>query len=54
MLKDLRLALAGASGSGAAVPLGAEAAQLYAMFCNAGNEALDYSGIMKLISSSQA
>jgi 3-hydroxyisobutyrate dehydrogenase len=49
MLKDLRLALAGATASGASVPLGAEAAQLYAMFCNAGNEALDYSGIIKLV-----
>lgn len=49
MLKDLRLAQAGAIASGAATPLGAEAAQLYTMFCNAGNEALDYSGIIKLI-----
>ena len=49
MLKDLRLAQAAAGAAGAATPLGAEAAALYALFCNAGNGEDDFSGIMKLI-----
>lgn len=49
MLKDLRLAQAAASSAGAASPLGAEAAALYTLFCNAGNGADDFSGIMKMI-----
>ena len=49
MLKDLRLAQAAAASAGAASPLGAEAAALYTLFCNAGGEADDFSGIMKMI-----
>ena len=49
MLKDLRLAQEAAASAGAASPLGAEAAALYALFCNAGHGADDFSGIMKMI-----
>ena len=49
MLKDLRLAQAAAASAGAASPLGAEAAALYTLFCNAGFGADDFSGIMKMI-----
>ena len=53
MLKDLHLAQAAAGASGAATPLGAEAAALYALFCNAGNGGLDFSGIMRMIAASK-
>ena len=49
MLKDLRLAQAAAASAGAASPLGAEAAALYTLFCNAGFGTDDFSGIMKMI-----
>jgi len=49
MLKDLRLAQQAASQSGAATPLGAEAASLYALFCNGGRSGMDFSGIIKMI-----
>ena len=49
MLKDLRLAQTAAASAGAASPLGAEAAALYTLFCNAGFGADDFSGIMKMI-----
>ena len=49
MLKDLRLAQSAAASTGAASPLGAEAAALYTLFCNAGFGADDFSGIMKMI-----
>ena len=49
MLKDLRLAQTAAASAGAASPLGAEAAALYTLFCNAGNGGDDFSGIMKMI-----
>jgi 3-hydroxyisobutyrate dehydrogenase len=49
MLKDLRLAQTAAAQAGAATPLGAEAAQLYGLFARAGNEALDFSAIIKMI-----
>lgn len=49
MLKDLRLAQQAAGAAGAATPLGAQAAALYALFCNAGSEARDFSGIFKMI-----
>jgi 3-hydroxyisobutyrate dehydrogenase len=48
MLKDLRLAQEAALSSGATTPLGAEAAQLYALFA-AGHEAEDFSGIINFI-----
>ena len=49
MLKDLRLAQQAANAAGAATPLGAQAAALYALFCNAGSEARDFSGIFEMI-----
>jgi len=50
MHKDLKLAQEAAAQSGAATPLGAEAAQLYTLFVNAGHAGLDYSAIIKMIS----
>ncbi|GAB4179575.1 MAG: 3-hydroxyisobutyrate dehydrogenase [Thalassobaculales bacterium] len=49
MLKDLRLAQEAAAKAGAATPLGAEAAALYALFCNAGQAELDFSGIIRML-----
>ncbi|MCX2723307.1 3-hydroxyisobutyrate dehydrogenase [Roseibium salinum] len=49
MLKDLKLAQEAAGSSGAATPLGAEAASLYALFCNSGGESQDFSGIVKFL-----
>jgi 3-hydroxyisobutyrate dehydrogenase len=49
MNKDLKLAQQAAQAVGAATPIGAEAARLYDEFCSAGNEALDFSGIFKLV-----
>ncbi len=49
MLKDLKLAQEAANSAGAATPLGAEAASLYALFCNSGGEAKDFSGIVKFL-----
>ena len=47
MVKDLRLAMEAAETSDAAVPLGSRAAALYEDFLGAGNEALDFSAIIK-------
>ena len=49
MLKDLRLAQEAALSSGATTPLGAEAAQLYALFNAAGHDGDDFSGIINFI-----
>jgi 3-hydroxyisobutyrate dehydrogenase len=49
MLKDLKLAQEAALSSGAATPLGAEAAQLYTLFNSAGHEGEDFSGIINFI-----
>ena len=49
MLKDLRLAQEAALACGAATPLGAEAAQLYALFNGAGYGDRDFSGIINLL-----
>lgn len=49
MLKDLKLALDAANMSGATTPLGAEAAQLYSLFANAGNQGQDFSGIINFL-----
>ncbi len=49
MLKDLRLAQEAAIAGGASTPLGAEAAALYGLFVAAGNGALDFSGIIRMI-----
>jgi 3-hydroxyisobutyrate dehydrogenase len=49
MLKDLRLSQEAAQNSGAATPLGAQAAALYAQFEAAGGGAEDFSGIISFI-----
>jgi 3-hydroxyisobutyrate dehydrogenase len=49
MLKDLRLAQEAALASGATTPLGAEAAQLYALFDNAGHGGRDFSAIIEMV-----
>src|SRR5690606_6529293 len=49
MLKDLKLAQEAALSSGATTPLGAEAAQLYALFNAAGHDGDDFSGIINFI-----
>jgi 3-hydroxyisobutyrate dehydrogenase len=49
MLKDLKLAQAAAQSSGAVTPLGAEAAQLYALFAAKGHGGVDFSGIIKML-----
>ena len=48
MLKDLKLAQEAAAAAGAVTPLGAEAAQIYGLFCGQGNAALDFSGVISL------
>jgi 3-hydroxyisobutyrate dehydrogenase len=49
MLKDLKLAQQAASTAGAATPLGAEAAQIYALFNNAGGSGDDFSGVIRYL-----
>jgi 3-hydroxyisobutyrate dehydrogenase len=49
MLKDLKLAQDAAQASGAVTPLGAEAAQLYALFNAQGNAGKDFSGIIEFL-----
>jgi 3-hydroxyisobutyrate dehydrogenase len=49
MAKDLRLAQAAAQGVKASTPMGAAAAAVYALFESAGNGALDFSGVIKMI-----
>ncbi|MFA6035146.1 MAG: 3-hydroxyisobutyrate dehydrogenase [Myxococcota bacterium] len=49
MLKDLKLAQEAALGSGAVTPLGAEAAQLYALFNAQGHADADFSGIINFL-----
>ena len=49
MLKDLRLAQQAALASGAATPLGAEAAALFGLFQAAGHGGEDYSAIINFI-----
>jgi 3-hydroxyisobutyrate dehydrogenase len=49
MLKDLRLAQEAAAGVGAATPLGAEAAQLYALFVSAGHGDDDFSAMINFL-----
>lgn len=49
MLKDLRLAQEAAQSAGAATPMGAAASAAFALFDNAGNTDLDFSGIIKMI-----
>ncbi|CCV14477.1 3-hydroxyisobutyrate dehydrogenase [Mesorhizobium sp. STM 4661] len=49
MLKDLKLSQEAAQSSGAVTPLGAEAAQLYALFNAQGNAGVDFSGIINFL-----
>jgi 3-hydroxyisobutyrate dehydrogenase len=49
MLKDLRLAQEAANASGAATPLGAEAAQLYGLYAASGEAETDFSGIIRFL-----
>ena len=49
MLKDLKLAQSAALGAGAATPMGAEAAQLYALFAAKGEGNTDFSGIINFL-----
>jgi 3-hydroxyisobutyrate dehydrogenase len=49
MLKDLTLAQQAAQAVGAVTPLGAEAAQLYALFDKIGNGGTDFSGIINFL-----
>ena len=49
MLKDLRLAQEAALASGAYTPLGAEAAQIYALFASLGHGGDDFSGIINMV-----
>jgi 3-hydroxyisobutyrate dehydrogenase len=49
MLKDLKLAQEAANASGAATPLGAEAAQIYGLYAGAGEADSDFSGIIRFL-----
>ena len=49
MLKDLKLSQETAQSAGAVTPLGAEAAQLYALFNAQGHAAADFSGIINFL-----
>ena len=49
MLKDLRLSQEAAASVGAVTPLGAEAAQLYALFVAAGHGGDDFSGVINFL-----
>ncbi len=49
MLKDLNLAQEAALSSGAVTPLGAQAAQIYALFSGSGHDNDDFSGIIRFL-----
>ncbi|MDE1174429.1 MAG: 3-hydroxyisobutyrate dehydrogenase [Parvibaculaceae bacterium] len=49
MLKDLRLAQEAAQASKTPIPMGGQAAQLYALMEANGHDQIDFSGIIKLI-----
>ncbi|MGB3500964.1 MAG: 3-hydroxyisobutyrate dehydrogenase [Mesorhizobium sp.] len=49
MLKDLKLSQEAAAASGAVTPLGAEAAQLYALYAAQGGGDNDFSGIIRFL-----
>ena len=49
MLKDLKLSQAAAQGFEVSTPLGAAATMLYSLYCNAGEEATDFSGILRMM-----
>ncbi|RZM34866.1 MAG: 3-hydroxyisobutyrate dehydrogenase, partial [Sphingomonas sp.] len=49
MLKDLKLAAEAAKDADANTPMGAQAADLYQQFVDAGQGGLDFSAIIKLL-----
>ena len=49
MLKDLKLAQEAAAGAGVAIPLGGEAAQVYALFVASGHGDDDFSGVINFL-----
>ncbi len=49
MLKDLKLAVEAGQSVNAPLPMGSEAAQLYALFCANGHAGLDFSGIVTML-----
>jgi 3-hydroxyisobutyrate dehydrogenase len=49
MLKDLRIAMQAAQAAGAHTPLGAHAAQIYALMDLAGQADRDFSGVIRLL-----
>jgi 3-hydroxyisobutyrate dehydrogenase len=49
MLKDLKLAQQAAEASGAQTPLGADAAEIYGQFVEAGEGQRDFSGVIRFI-----
>jgi len=49
MLKDLRLAMEAAQAGGVSSPLGAQAAQIYALMDLAGQGGRDFSGVIRLL-----
>jgi len=49
MLKDLKLAQEAAASVGASTPLGAMAAQVYALYVASGEAASDFSGVIEMI-----
>jgi len=54
MLKDLKLAQQAAASAGVATPLGAEAAQIYALYNDAGGGGDDFSGVIRYLSGERA
>ena len=52
MLKDLKLAMEAALSSGANVPMGERAKELYDAFSEAGNGGLDFSAIIQMLDDS--
>ena len=54
MLKDLKLAQEAAGAAGAVTPMGAEAAQLYALFNAQGGADADFSGIINFLRGKEA
>jgi 3-hydroxyisobutyrate dehydrogenase len=54
MLKDLRLAEEAAKQVGAYTPMGAKAEELYQRFVDAGGGNKDFSGLIKMIDSTNA
>lgn len=53
MLKDLKLAVEAAAKSGASVPLGSQASQLYALYAGSGHAGADFSGIINMLRGSK-